>query len=326
MKLRRGWKCCTFVALFPSPDPMRALASLLLLSVLTLVASSASAQREIAQERFRRGEAAYQKGNYALAVSEWQAAYSADPRPRIQYNLYQAYERLGKLAEAAESLQLYLQTADPDDESYGDATARMASLQQRLQATGIRVVGGVEGAQITVDGTDWGRIPRPDRIPVNAGNHRVVIQLAGYQPFTSTVVVSGGQVVDVVAELTPSTEAGAAPVAPTGASDVARDDGTNATPIFILSGVLAAGAVGSGVWMFNRASELADCDQPDFYCPNEKTVVTQGNIAIGLTIALGAGAVGTFIWALVANSDSGDEGTAARCTPGLGGATCRWSF
>lgn len=303
---------------------MRALASLLLATLFALVASSASAQREVAQERFRRGEAAYQKGNYTLAVSEWQAAYSADPRPRIQYNLYQAYERLGKLAEAAESLQLYLQTADPDDESYGDATARMASLQQRLQATGIRVVGGVEGAQISVDGTDWGRIPRPDRIPVNAGNHRVVIQLTGYQTFTSTVVVTAGQVVDVVAELTPSTEVSAAPAAPP-PSDDAGDDGTNATPIFIVSGVLAAGAIGSGLWMINRASELDGCGQDGFFCPNEKDVVTQGNVAIGLTIALGAGAVGTFIWALVANSDS-DESTATRCTPGIGSATCRWSF
>lgn len=324
MKLRPEWKCCTFVALFPSPDPMRALASLLLVSLLALATSSASAQREVAQERFRRGEAAYQKGNYALAVSEWQAAYSADPRPRIQYNLYQAYERLGKLAEAAESLQLYLQTADPDDESYGDATARMASLQQRLQATGIRVVGGVEGAQISVDGTDWGRIPRPDRIPVNAGNHRVVIQLTGYQTFTSTVVVPAGQVVDVVAELAQGTEPSSAPPAAAVSADTS-DDGADATPIFILSGVLAAGAIGSGVWMIDRASELDGCDQSGFYCPNEKDVVTQGNVAIGLTIALGAGAVGTLIWAIVANSDSG-ESTAARCTPGLGSAACRWSF
>jgi hypothetical protein len=303
---------------------MRAFASFVLVAIVLLVASGATAQREVAQERFRRGEAAYQKGNYALAVSEWQAAYAADPRPRIQYNLYQAYERLGKLAEAAESLQLYLQTADPDDESYGDATARMASLQQRLQATGIRVVGGVEGAQISVDGTDWGRIPRPDRIPVNAGSHRVVIQLQGYQTFTSTVVVPAGQVVDVVAELQAADNTAAPEATPT--AETPRDEAGNGTPLFILSGVLAAGAVGSGVWMFNRASELSDCDNPDFYCPNEDDVVMQGNIALGLTIALGAGAVGTFVWALVVNGDDGDDGVAARCVPGVGGATCRWSF
>lgn len=302
---------------------MRALASFALAVAVALAASGASAQREVAQERFRRGEAAYQKGNYALAVSEWQAAYSAEPRPRIQYNLYQAYERLGKLAEAAESLQLYLQTADPDDESYGDATARMASLQQRLQATGIRIVGGVEGAQITVDDTDWGRIPRPDRIPVNAGNHRVVIQREGYQPFTSTVVVPAGQVVDVVAELTLGESPSDAPTTTGDASESTGEAG-DGTTLFIVSGVLAAGAVGSSIWMLNRASELDGCDQPEFFCPNESAVALQGNIAIGLTIGLGAGTIGTFVWGLI--EESSDGGSAMRCLPGGTGVTCGGRF
>src|SRR5262245_60746447 len=101
---------------------------------------------DAAREHFKRGEAAYQKGSYALAISEWQAAYAAVPRPRIQYNIFQAYERLGQLQEASTALERYLSTADPEDPYYADATARMAALQQRLQATGIRLIGGVEGA------------------------------------------------------------------------------------------------------------------------------------------------------------------------------------
>lgn len=300
------------------------LAALGLVAATTFAASSACAQRDLAQEHFRRGESAYQAGNYALAVGEWQAAYTADPRPRIQYNIYQAYERLGRLTEAAESLQLYLQSADPDDPSYGDANSRMSALQQRLQATGIRVVGGIEGAQITVDEQDWGRIPRPDRIRVNPGNHRVVITLPGFQPFVSSVVVPAGQVVDVVAELVAGGDtATGTPATSTGAA--ASDDRTNTTPIYIASGVLAAGAVGSGLWLLNRASELSDCDRSEFFCPNEKTVVTQGNIALGLTIVLAAGAVGTLVWAIVAGSDSNETATSG-CTPGLTGATCRVSF
>src|SRR5262245_50120213 len=89
----------------------------------TAPASPASA--EDARERIKRGEAAYQKGSYDHAISEWSAAYPADPRPRIQYNIYQARERLGQLPEAAEALQKYLSTADPDDPYYADATARM---------------------------------------------------------------------------------------------------------------------------------------------------------------------------------------------------------
>src|SRR5262249_33722356 len=80
---------------------------------------------DAAKDHFKRGEAAYQKGSYDVAITEGEAAYAADPRPRIQYNLYQAYERLGQLTKASEALQRYLSTADPDDPSYSDATARM---------------------------------------------------------------------------------------------------------------------------------------------------------------------------------------------------------
>src|SRR4051794_33583049 len=60
-------------------------------------APAPAATTEDAREHFKRGEAAYQKGSYDLAISEWEAAYAADPRPRIQYNIFQARERLGQL-------------------------------------------------------------------------------------------------------------------------------------------------------------------------------------------------------------------------------------
>ena len=49
-----------------------------------------------ARRQFTQGEQAYRVGNYDEAVELWQRAYSMDPRPRIQYNLSQAFERLGK--------------------------------------------------------------------------------------------------------------------------------------------------------------------------------------------------------------------------------------
>ena len=65
----------------------------LLATVLLLgVASTASAQE--ARELFTQGQAAYETGDYETAVSSWERAYELDPRPLLQYNLAQAYERL----------------------------------------------------------------------------------------------------------------------------------------------------------------------------------------------------------------------------------------
>jgi hypothetical protein len=283
------------------------------------------ATAEDAREHFKRGEAAYQKGSYDLAISEWTAAYSADPRPRIQYNIYQARERLGQLPEAAEALQKYLSTADPDDPYYADATARMASLQQRLQATGIRLVGGIEGASINVSGHDWGRLPRPDPIHVQPGNHRIVVSLEGYEDFVSNVIVPAGQTISVPIQLVRSANAPVATGTSGGASTQVDTGHPDATPFFIVSAGLGAGAVLSAIWAINRNSELDGCDDPKFFCPNKSAVTTQRTIAIGLTVALGAGAIGTLIYGLILNGKS-DQEKALACMPGLTGASCRLRF
>jgi PEGA domain len=287
---------------------------------------------DVAREHFRRGEAAYQKGSYALAISEWQAAYAADPRPRIQYNIYQAYERLGQLQEGAAALERYLSTADPDDPYYSDATARMAALQQRLQATGIRLMGGVEGASINVSGHDWGRLPRPDKIPVQPGNHRIVISLAGYRDFVANVVVPPGQVVDVAVQLEANAEqpAPAETRAPDAATTARASDqgGGGKVALYVTAGVLGAGAVGSAIWMATRFSELSGCDDPQFYCAGEDSVSTERTVSIITTAALGAGAIGVLVVALL--SGGGDEAAepkaASLCVPTLAGASCRMSF
>ena len=305
----------------PAPAPPPAVA-----------APSAADPGEDAREHFRRGETAYQKGSYDIAISEWETAYAKDPRPRIQYNLFQAFERLGQLGKASEALQRYLSTADPDDPSYADATARMTALQQRLQSTGIRLVGGVDGAAINVSGQDWGRLPRPDRIPVQPGNHRVVVQLAGYKDFTSSVVVPPGQVIDVYIQLEHLAEvpgeAGPAPSASAGASGASAVDrgGSDATPFFVASAVLGAGAITSAVWMLNRNSELDGCDSDQFFCANKDAVNTQRTIAIGLTAVLGVGAITTLIFGLTAGDDDAPAQAALSCAPGLLGASCQGRF
>jgi hypothetical protein len=283
------------------------------------------ASAEDAREHFKRGEAAYQKGSYDLAITEWTAAYAADPRPRIQYNIYQARERLGQLPEAADALQKYLSTADPDDPYYADATARMASLQQRLQATGIRLVGGIEGASINVSGHDWGRLPRPDPIHVQPGNHRIVVSLEGYEDFVSNVIVPAGQTISVPIQLERSANTPASSGTTGGASAHVETGGSDATPFFIASAGLGAGAVLSAIWAINRNSELDGCDDPKFFCPNRSAVTTQRTIAIGLTVALGAGAIGTLIYGLILNGKS-DQEKALACVPGLTGASCRLRF
>ena len=78
--------------------------------------------------------------------------------------------------------------------------------------------------------------------------------------------------------------------------------------------------------MANRSAELDGCDDPAFHCTDEQAVVTQGNIALGLTVALGAGAVGALVWAIVVDSGDGEDASAGRCVLSPTGAGCTVHF
>jgi hypothetical protein len=184
-------------------------------------------------------------------------------------------------------------------------------------------VGGPEGASINVSGQDWGMLPRPDRIPVQPGNHRVVITLAGHKDFVANVVVPGGQVVDVQVQLEAT---GAAAPGATAASTTQPESSSraDATPFFVASGVLGAGMIGSLIWTINRASELKGCDDPQFFCKNKSAVSTQRTIGIGLTATLGVAAIATLVYGVVLSGQT--EEHAALCVPSPLGATCTVHF
>lgn len=191
-----------------SPDPlvpyaaMTSLRLAVVLSTLLFLPLVAMAQEEDAHTLFQRGQVAYTQGDYDAAIEQWSRAWALDPRPLLQWNLAQAYERLGRLDEAAHALDTYLEHADPTDEHQADARARLGAIRTRIESTGIVLNGGPEGAVVTLDGADAGRLPRPDAIHVSPGPHRIVVRAPGYADFTSSVVVPAGTQTAVPVDMT----------------------------------------------------------------------------------------------------------------------------
>ena len=289
-----------------------------------------------ARDHFKRGQAAYQQGNYDLAITEWRSGYELEQRPEFQYNLAQAYERLGRLQEAVDSLQKFVESADPDDASYSDATARLASLQQRLALTGVRVLGGQDGAAIFVDGRDWGRLPRPDKISVAPGTHQIVIKLQGFKDFASNVVIPAGQVIDLEITMeagTSSLDGGASipgPVLVTGTP------GATATPpppaemshgpspwLFVGIGA-GAFTVGSLVGFLQRSAKVSECEQSGNFCHELDAVKSQRTLW-GALFGVGVVATaGSFI--LFALDGGPSESATAACAPGILSGSCVVKF
>ena len=259
---------------------------------------------------FLRGETAYQQGDYAGAVEAWSAAYDLDPRPELQFNLAQAYERLAKLPEAAAALDIYLAGAHPSDPNQANARARRAALSERVSRTGIRITGGPSGATIYVDDENRGVTPRPDALAVSPGTHDVRIECSGYWPYRASVTVPGGEVSDLTVEM------------------VAQESsGPGALP-WIIAGTgvaLVAGAVVLGRIAVGKAGDATSAESAD--------ADSARSLALGADILgiAGAAAISAgLIWYFVGSRNRGEEVTSTTLspiiTPQAVGIDARWSF
>lgn len=275
-------------------------------TALTIAAPIASAQDaaaaavesgDDARTLFARGQVAYSQGDYDDAISLWSRAYELDPRPLLQWNLSQAYERLGRLEDAVTSLETYLEHADPSDEHQADARARLGSIRERIASTGVTFRGAPEGALVLIDGADSGRLPRPDALHVAAGTHRIIVRAEGYADFTSTIVVAAGQTVDVEVEMASTSSSGGG-----GGGELPI------VPIVLFSvggAALIAGAVMGGVAL-GQAEGAPSRSGPE--ADGARTLAAAADVTMGVGVACGV--VGLVIL-LTSGGGDGSDDTAA---------------
>ncbi len=115
----------------------RRCAAALALVTLALGASTARAQAGSAADQqalalYEQGSAAYTEGRYEDAVRAFSDAYRLSPRPLLLYNLANAYERIGRYAEAVQMLEGYLPHAQISERA--TIQARLTNLQARVAA------------------------------------------------------------------------------------------------------------------------------------------------------------------------------------------------
>ncbi|MCA9580922.1 MAG: PEGA domain-containing protein [Myxococcales bacterium] len=261
-----------------------------------------------ARALFLSGQEAYSQGDYETAIEKWKAAYQADARPLIQYNLGQAYERLGRIQDAAAALDLYLQTAPEDDRTRrAEVSAKLERLRNRLAQTGVIIVGGPDSAAIFVDGQKWGMTPRPDAIDLEPGSHHIEVRKEGFEDFKAVISVGAGKRVEVAVEMA------AKPMAEeSAATKGASSEEFPLGPVLVMGGggLLAAGGLVLGLVASGKASDAAASTGSD--------ADSARGLALGADILIFGGlavAAGGFIWLLL--SDDGDEGQAGGSDPAL---------
>lgn len=114
-----------------------------------LMCTSAALAQEDSDERarlhFESGRSYFDEGAYERALQEFERAYELSPRVAMLFNLGTTYERLGRLGEAADAFEGYLE-GTPDAQNRATLTRRIANLRRRAAS---QESGSSEGSETT---------------------------------------------------------------------------------------------------------------------------------------------------------------------------------
>lgn len=92
--------------------------------------------RAEARQRFDSAQQAFERGDYASALTEWERVYElldGDPRREyVVFNIARANEELGRTQAAADGFERYLANTPPDAPNRSDAQRHLQELRLRL--------------------------------------------------------------------------------------------------------------------------------------------------------------------------------------------------
>jgi hypothetical protein len=258
---------------------VRAVAAVVLIAALAPLARAQSdakptdARKKEAHRHYQRAIELSHGGFYESAVNELKRAYEISPHFAVLYNLGQAYVAIGKPVDAVDVLQRYLdeggaQVAEP-------RRAEVLAMIQKQQASiaTLAVDTDVPGATIALDGAALATTPLAVPLRAAAGTHQVTASLEGYQSATQAITVTGQQQARVSFKLERLAAASAA--APVSAPTFVAAPAAPAAPLAAPADAQAPSPAPGGAHARRR---------------------TWGFIAAGAGVALGAGALGHFLW------------------------------
>lgn len=214
-----------------------------------LVAGAAHADSKLdeAKSHLQSGAALYDGNDLRGALAEFQRAYELAPSYKILFNIAQVEMELQDHAGAFKAYTRYVKEGGPDI-----PPARLALVNAEIERlrgrVGFLVIETSAGAGVLVDDLQVGYAPLPEPVAVNAGRHRVTVEVPHREPVTRVFDVSGRQEVAAVLVFdTPVIPTGPAPrIAPTETEKAPA--ASSKVPVYVAWSVTGGLAIGAGVF------------------------------------------------------------------------------
>lgn len=219
------------------------------------VAQAADPKQQEASSHFDRGVTLSSEADYSGALVEFRRAYELAPNPLVLYNIGQTYFQLRNYAAALTHFERFLAEAGANPPHAAEVEQNIATLQSRVGK--VDVESNLAG-DVLVDGEPSGKTPQTG-LRISIGRHRVAVKPVGQPLQEKTIELSAGDAVPLKFVFDSTTPAPAPLVAPPPAEDTHRRGlHPAALPLWIGAGVLAAGAVATGLAAVSTNSSLSD--------------------------------------------------------------------
>lgn len=232
-----------------------------------------------AELMYDQGTAAFEAGDYQLALNKMSRAFELSRSYLTAAGLGQVELHLGRHRDAAEHLDYSLRHFP----TTADARARRQVMdglaEARRHTFALSVAASVPGAIVKLDGQLIGKTPIDHDLYVQPGEHRLTVEASGFETFEQTLFAPAGGKKSLAVELRPVSAPATAEIT-RDARDSAHlgDDGSDWNPVntwvLAIGGGVALATAGAGVAFSanadddeSRADDLASqLDDQDVNC------------------------------------------------------------
>ncbi|HEY4104023.1 MAG TPA: hypothetical protein VGM44_09030 [Polyangiaceae bacterium] len=249
-----------------------------------------------AEALFRQGRTAAEKNDFQTACAKFRESNRLDPAVGTVFNIADCEEKLGHLATSWTLFQEVVQRLANSDERRGIAEQRAARLEPRVPKLSIHLASSAR-TDIVVrrDGVSLGNASLDTPLPVDPGDHTVIVEAPGTKPAEfhahlaegdkTTINVAPGEVLPASEQALPNSNAQEHP-----------QTKTNHTAAYVVGGIGIAGLVTgaiAGVLVLNKKSTVNSecvgkaCSQAGLDAANSGKT-----LGVVTTVGLVTGAVG----------------------------------
>jgi hypothetical protein len=277
--------------------------------------------------------AEYDAGRFEEARALFRRAHVESPSARTLRGIGMAsfelrdYVEATRALEAAEREQRHALTPEQQHHVQGllaRAQTFVGRFTPRLQPANATLLVDGKPATLEPDGT----------LLLPFGRHLMVAQCPTCLPAERQIEVMGGERQEAQFALAPAQAAetvrstSVAPLPPAAARPNSGGHGAAAPWLGGLALAAAAGVVAGGFWWHDRSSKLDLCRAAGDRCENEPVVARENNLAAGVTLGLGAVALGSAISAAILYWSHRDSGAAHAfaCSGGRDEVSCAFAF